>query len=321
MNLEQKVHNLVIEESQRVLDDFDSVQDRVDEVVKILRQFNQEVDPKLIQILLVGKDVSTPPKPTPVKFEPVVVAPVEPTKPTPPPTAAKTDPRKTKAEQRRRDLAENLLASLRAIGPQTRVQLAEKSTFSEYAVQKALQLLKQEGKVFTRTDGFQGTTLWFTKEYALSNKQLREYVKKHPHGEVVVKDIIEAYHLNSEFTSGIVDLLKPLVTDGTLIKRAGLYFKEKPLKGNSQYRQGNGKDKKSTYGGAGVATSQDKISSNRDVRDIVAKAKSQGAKVSERGSGHIQVETDKGIVTIGRTPNSNGLRDDKRLLKNIGLNV
>lgn len=312
MNLETRIKDSVEKESLEVLGKFVQVQKDAEEVVRVLRILKMPVDQKLIDIVAVGTAVK------PIESQVAAVpSPLEETSSQIIGTESKVDPRTVKVQKELENLAVKVLVFLDKEGPTIFRDFPVDLAPSSYKLRKALSLLRKQDKVSTRTEGFQGSTLWYSFEYPVSMEQLKKYLETfRPGDEIKANAIIDQFKLPSEAKPGVVTLLRKFVSQGVLTKRSGLFYKEK-LSGKhvkeTNKRNGN-------FAGGGVATSGDQLSSNKEVRELVRSCVNQGAQVSTGGK-HISVKYNNQTTTIGRTPNPHGLREDKANLKRMGLNI
>lgn len=308
MSLNQKIQELVEQESLGVLADFEVLQDRAREVVKALKNIDRPVDTKLYHIVDVGKSR---------KAEIEVVDLPQP-EPEPETSTEKVDPRTEKALARKIELADRVLYRLETDGPMTADQLtALLKSPSRHAVGDALKYLKDTGAANYRTVGYQGKVIWYSYKVPILGTQLVKYIDQLPYGEVVVQDVLETFNLNQGARAAIESQFRKWVSSGYLVKRAGLFYKEKNPKTTPRSKGSNGK---SNFAGGGVATSGDQVSSDKEVRALVRSLVNQGAQVSTGGK-HISVKYNNQTTTIGRTPSSAGLKQDKANLRAMGLNV
>lgn len=329
MDPNTKIKELLEEEASSIVSEFDLLQPRASEVLKLFRKLDifTKHEAKLVGINRVGSGDDVPPE---AKVTTVTKQlPLERSKPkesiregdesrrsrSTPAIRAVAAKRVEEAQKRKELLASAVLDTLENFGPLTLKDLDERHSESRYAISEALKFLKQTGRATHHTMEFQGSSIWYSFAFPVMQAQLREYIHNLPDGPISMEDMYSHFILDKRSDYGLNKMMKSLYTTGLLDRREGMF-----IKGRSPQKQTNSKDKKSNFGGAGVATSNDKLSSDKEVNAVISKIKSQGASVVGGGK-HIQVRFKGKATTIGSTPNPNGFKEDKRALRNIGLSV
>lgn len=332
MSLETKIQELLNTEALGILADYDKLRERAIEVVDLLVKNNLPIDSQLRRIAL-NADPRVPEEQ--IQYDPVPPKdwPAAPTTLLPEETNRVTEPKselteaqlasaqrkRDKAQKNREKLALSLLRELEENGPQTAKGLELKVTGSNWAIRKALHYLKEQNSVDCHVREYQGSTFWYSFESPITPGALRTYISvadTGPGGEIEMDKLLRYFVLDKRSLPQIKKMMQPLFKAGILDKREGKFYR-----GSVKIKMTNGKDHKSDFGGAGVATSNDKISSDKEVRGLISKIRAQGAVVVTGGSGHIRVRFNGKSTTIGKTPGPNGLRDDRQNLKAMGLSV
>lgn len=329
MNLEARVREAVDREAQGVLNSFQELQKDAQTVVRLQQKLEVQVDHTLLLITRVdvpeqtqevvslgptiGESTAGLPKVVERSVEPVAEQPKSRREEGNKVGGAK---RRAKAQKELEEFSLQVLGALDSTGPMTLKELVPKFPgVAEYKISKALQYMKKQGAVFHRTLGYQGSTTWYSALRPLYQCELENCIGGLSKGEVIPSGVADHFNLK-ESVVGVVKMLREMVDKGELVKREGKFYKETP-----QLRASNGKkDHKANFGGAGVATSGNVLSSNKEVREMIAKAKAKGA-IVEQGGKHIKVSFMGKSTTISVTPNSNGLKADRENLKKLGLNV
>lgn len=204
-------------------------------------------------------------------------------------------------------------------GPVLRDKLMGALPYPKGTLNKIGTRMKKEGLLDYRTIGFQGPTEWFLPPRPITLETLRDEVVK-------TEGKIDAHSLRERFGFSRMEhlllMLHDLTDIGVLTPKMGAYYYEKP-KGTkfgtvetvtAPYRRTK------NFGGGVNGVSGDKISSNKEVRELVAKIKHQGAVVN-KASNHISVSYAGHTAIIGKTPSTSGLKQDRNRLKMMGLRV
>lgn len=314
MSLEQKIQELVAQESLGILGDFNELQKRAREVLRYPHGISKTTLDRLQAIYQLGESV------TEESVVPTTLLPEETNKVIEKPKPKGAQVQMERAERERRELGEEILKLLITKGPLTSKEIFDSGVArTQYKVSMALTHLKQNKQVYSRTDGFQGPTLWYEPGRPLTDKHLKEYLDNQDNGIIDISKVISYFNLGKipGSRNGVERQLRSAVSNGMLTKRAGLYYKEKS---NTLRTRENGRSKKQNFSGSGVATSGDQISSDKEVRALIRSIRNQGADVDSGGK-HILVRYNGKTTTIGRTPGVQGLREDKSNLRAMGLNA
>lgn len=343
MDLEQKVKELVEQETREILSEFGVLQGRSVATSKLIAVLGLKVDPRLVAINGLGlqqeiREKLVEPIPGIVLTQPIEVdqTPIEPEFVPPkvsletvdelPTTGRKSTPGLKEAGRKRAREAQKQIEhdaltvfELLADRPFITSEIVKLTGFSAHRLSKMLRFLKDEEQVAHNTRAFQGPTWWYRFDKPFSTEEFKDYINSLDKGTVTIEQILQHFHLDERSTIGVEKHLKGRVMAGQLTRREGGYHKE----GTSlrKIRSGSKEARNARFNGGGVATSGDKLSSNKEVRALISKIKSQGAEVESTGGDHIRVKFNGKSTTIGSTPGIKGHKDDKSNLKAMGLNV
>jgi len=223
-----------------------------------------------------------------------------------------------KSEETYQSIRSGLLEML-AAGPLMRNLIYEQAKaygFTDYAIGQAFKRMRKAGEIRQRTVGKQGPSEWFLPSKPVRLETLRDEVVK-KEGKVST-ELMDKYKYNCY--GDFLSQLDELVRMGILTQEGKDYFYNKPKAQSVPKVHQNGK--RVVTSGREVAGSgrSSKLTSSKEVQQILIKAEKMGAQVKKQGNNHIYVEYNGKHRILAATP-GDGNRSNREKLKDLGINV
>lgn len=227
---------------------------------------------------------------------------------------------KEKAEEKYQQTRAEVFGML-SKGPRLMTDIVEQVDGSEhFIVNITLRRMKKEGEVGQRTSGFQGPSEWFLIERPVSLEAVRDAAVK-KEGDIPLEAM--QHELGFKDIVDLMVMLDELVAQGIITEYGdggGMYTYMKPRSGNIP-RTLDELGVKGRRNGAVAGTGRrSKLSSDKEVQQILAMAEAQGAQTKKQGNGHIIVKYKGGVRILAATPGDSN-RSNREKLKDLGINV
>lgn len=206
--------------------------------------------------------------------------------------------------------------------PMLRTHLDAKLGWPDGRMTVTLTRMKKEGKIDRRTVGFQGPSEWFLTERPVSLETLRDEVIKEK-GDIPLVALVEK--LGFSQLHHLTKMMDELLMQG-ILQKVGTANYRNPKVDTHKHRDTRTKDERANRifigNGRSVAGTgrSAKLSSNKEVRQILDKAEKMGAQIKKQGNAHIEVTYRGEKKILSSTPGDSN-RSNREKLQQLGLNV
>lgn len=232
---------------------------------------------------------------------------------------ARVERAKAKAAKRTED-ASVVLKQILSKGPMNPNDVRDRMKELGYGTritENAFNLLG-DGVRSERVKTYQGGNLWLLVERPVSLETLRDNVVKEK-GDIPLEELWA--RLGFRNTTDLMKMMDELVAQGILGRLPeGEYVNPVQVK-DKRTKDEQTRDRRIRRNGAVAGTGRGaKLSSDKEVRQILEKAESMGAQVKKKGNDHIEVTYRGNKRVLASTPGDSN-RSNREKLKNLGINV